>query len=75
MLHALLHGRIFDAFAYNPLGFLALPILPCLWWHWARVALRGDGGNNPPMASAAFLRLLVVLIVAFGVLRNVIALL
>lgn len=73
MLHCVLHGRFLDAFHYNPLGFFALPIIPCLIIHWGKLALNGSGFSIVyTLMSASFLRTLVVLLVTYTILRNII---
>jgi hypothetical protein len=69
-LHALLHGNLAQAAAYNVFAVLCLPCLG--FWaarrSYAAASGRPAGGRLLPPWS---IRLLLVLIVAFWVLRNV----
>ncbi len=68
-LHQILHGNLGAAFDLNPLLVMALPIVA--YEVWAR--LLGRPGWRPLSSSympAAWVRVVGVTVVAFGVLRN-----
>ena len=68
-LHALLHGQLRQAAAYNALVLLALPFL--LFWagRWSVGFLRGRPPRARPLPGWAYL-LLAGAVLAFWVLRN-----
>ncbi len=68
-LHALLHGDLMQAWAMNPLTVMLLPFLSYGLISDALVQLRGRGLPAPTL-SAMQIRALFVVIVAFGVVRN-----
>jgi hypothetical protein len=69
-VHALLHGDLCQALAYNALFILLLPLFLALavrvWW----AALRARRVTGPRMPRSA-LRALLAVVIAFGILRNV----
>ena len=67
--HQLLNGHVMAALDLNVLFVLAVPFLA--WWAVARLT-RGFGSRVLPMpaVSAQWLRVAVVVLIAFGVLRN-----
>jgi len=67
--HALLHGNLVQAWAMNPLTVMLLPFLSYGLMSEALVGLRGRGLPQPTL-SAGQIRALFVLIVVFGVVRN-----
>ncbi len=69
-IHDLLHGDVAGALARNPMTVLAVPYLLAAWVAWA---LRAAGRPVPRSTSLPpwTLWLLLGLVVAFGVLRNV----
>ena len=69
-LHDLLHGDLAGALARNPMMVLAVPYLLVAWVAWA---LRATGRPIPRSTSLPpwTLWLLLGVVVAFGVLRNV----
>ncbi|GEL93464.1 DUF2752 domain-containing protein [Cellulomonas composti] len=69
--HDLLHGDVAGAWGMNALWVVLAPVLVVLWVVWLVRALRGRPG--PALRPWAWWGLLV-LVVAFGVLRNVPAL-
>jgi hypothetical protein len=68
-LHALLHGQLRQAAAYNALTLLALPFL--LFWaaRWGLAFLRGVPLHHRPLPRWAYVAL-VGAVLAFWVLRN-----
>jgi hypothetical protein len=72
-LHALLHGNVAQAFAYNSVAFIAVPVLA-----WSLVRSLRDWQRGP-RAEPAGLRhnpavppaLVLLLLVAYWVLRNI----
>jgi len=62
--HALLHGRLADALAFNPLFVVAVP-LAAIAWFWNRCR------RQPLAARPAWAWWLVGVLAAFGVARNV----
>jgi len=69
--HDLLTGDVASAWAANPLWTLLAPALALLWVVWTARRLRG----GPPLVAPGWLPwALLVTVVAFGVLRNVPAL-
>ena len=69
-LHALLNGRIEQALAYNSLAFIILPILG--WLLFQSLRTRERRGPVEPISSSSpfWMRLFLILLLAFGVLRN-----
>jgi hypothetical protein len=67
--HQLLNGHVMAALDLNVLFVLAVPFLA--WWAVARLT-RGFGGPvwPVPRVSAQWVRVAVVVLIAFGVLRN-----
>jgi len=67
--HQLLHGQVRAAFLLNPLLVLALP---CVAYFTARPWVERWGGLKlpQPFKSLTWLWLALVVVVAFGVLRN-----
>ena len=68
-LHALLRGEFVRAWAMNPLTVMLLPFLSYGLISEALVRLRGRGLPAPTL-SAMQIRALFVVIVVFGVVRN-----
>jgi hypothetical protein len=69
-LHALLHGELAQAAAYNIFALVCLPFLGC----WAARRAYGLARRRPVrgwLLPAWSLRLLLALVVAYWVLRNV----
>ncbi len=67
-VHDLVHGQVGAALSANLLVVLSIPVLAVLWLTWTRNQLSGKvSGLRFPAWSAWVLALLVV---AFGVLRN-----
>lgn len=68
-MHDLLHGDLHGALARNPLAVLAVPYLVGAWWAWA---LRMTGRRTPRSTSLPpwTMWLILGLVVAFGVVRN-----
>lgn len=67
-MHALGHGDIGAALGLNVLAVLGFVLLGVIWLRWARREWRGVPRTT--MAPAWSIRLLVVAVVAFWVLRN-----
>jgi hypothetical protein len=69
-VHALLHGDLRQALAYNVVFVFLLPLFVALavrvWW----AALRGKPVSGPRMPPWA-IRAVLVIVLAFGILRNV----
>jgi hypothetical protein len=69
-VHALLHGNVRQALAYNVVFVLLLPLFMALavrvWW----AGLRARPVAGPRMPRWA-IRALLVVVIAFGILRNV----
>jgi len=68
-LHALLRGDLMRAWAMNPLTVMLLPFLSYGLISEALVRMRGRGLPQPAF-SAGQIRALFVVIVVFGVVRN-----
>lgn len=67
-LHALVHGRVIDALVFNPLTVAAIPVV-------GLAMADASGATREAMTyriKAWHLRLLVVAMIGFGILRNVI---
>jgi len=69
-IHAILHGDLTEAVVRSPLTVIAIPYLLLAWVTWG---LRSLGRRVPRSTSlpAWVLWALLVLVVGFGVLRNV----
>ncbi|GEA82914.1 hypothetical protein GCM10009774_27010 [Cellulomonas gelida] len=65
--HDLAHGDLAAAWSMNPLWVSMVPVLVGLWFWWVVRVSRGRGAPVLPSWSAW---LLLVLLVGFGVLRN-----
>ena len=68
-LHALLHGQVRQAAAYNALALLALPLLVFWAARWGLAFLRGVPPRARPLPRWAYV-VLVGALLAFSVLRN-----
>ncbi len=68
-LHALLHGNLMQAWAMNPLTVMLLPFLSYGLISEGLVRVRGRGLPQPSL-SAVQIRALFLVIVIFGVVRN-----
>lgn len=68
-LHALLHGKFMQAWAMNPLTVMLLPFLSYGLASEAFRQIRGTGLPAPAL-SAGQIRTLFVVIVVFGIVRN-----
>lgn len=68
-LHALLNGHPLDSLAYNALCPIVLPLLAWAFVHSIRVS-RGLASSEPSRRSRIGFRLLVVIFLAYGILRN-----
>jgi hypothetical protein len=69
--HDLAHGDLVGAWSMNPLWVLAVPVVLALWGRWVGRAARGRPVGTAPVWGAW---VLLVLVVGFGVLRNIPAL-
>ncbi|GEK21139.1 DUF2752 domain-containing protein [Cellulomonas xylanilytica] len=69
--HDLATGDLAGAWSMNPLWVLAVPVVVVLWGRWVARAARGRRAAIAPTWAAW---LLLVVVVGFGVLRNVPAL-
>lgn len=69
-LHQLLHGNFHAAVRLNP---LFVTLLPLLIWYGARTLLRKSSGLELPIVCSgrAWVWVLVIVIVTFGIYRNV----
>ncbi len=65
--HALVHADPGAALHHNALFVAALPVLALLWWRWFRAPVPRPAAR--PLPRPVFWAV-VVLVVAFGVLRN-----
>jgi hypothetical protein len=68
-LHALLHGQVRQAAAYNALALLALPLLVFWAARWGLAFLRGVPPRARPLPRWAYV-VLIGAVLAFCVLRN-----
>ena len=71
--HALLNGHILQALAYNALAFLLVPVLGLSLLHALVARWRYTPGQRIGRTSRATIhgmRLLLILMIAYGVLRN-----
>lgn len=67
----LAHGRLAEAWSHNPLWVVAVPVLVLLWGRWVARSRRGMPlGRLRPVVPVV----LFVVLVLFGVLRNLPAL-
>jgi len=69
--HDLAHGDLAGAWSMNPLWVLVIPVVVALWGRWLVRSARGRRATPAPTWAAW---LLLVVLVGFGVLRNVPAL-
>ncbi len=67
-VHALAHGHLVTAAGFNALSLATLAILALMWLRWARRSWKGTGRTRP--APAAWLWAFLVVVVAFGLVRN-----
>ena len=67
-VHALAHGDLGTALGLNVLTVLAIGPLVVMWVQWLRRA--STGATRTTVAPASWLWVLAVVVVAFGVLRN-----
>ncbi len=68
-VHDLLHADVAGAVARNPLAVLAVPMLILAWVTWGR-RLAGRPAPHPSNLPPSAVWLLLVVVLAFGVLRN-----
>jgi hypothetical protein len=68
-VHALVHGRLQEAFSLNVLTVVMLPFLAFFWFRWAR-ARALDRPARTKAAHPALIWLLFAVIVIFWVVRN-----
>ena len=68
-LHAILNGRLLDALAYNAVFPLVMPVVAWANGHSLRVS-RGTAAAGHERTRRYGFRVLVVVVVAYGVLRN-----
>ena len=66
--HALVHGDLGAAFQLNPLLVLATPAIVVAWALWLRREVRDRARER--VLPAAWIWALLVVVLAFGVLRN-----
>jgi len=69
-IHALLHGNTTEAWAMNPLTVVLLPFIAYGLLSELLARLRGSGLPQP-MLPASMIHALFVVVVGFGVARNV----
>ena len=67
-VHALTHGDVRLAVGFNVLTVLAVVALPVIWAQWARRSW--TGAPRTAAAPAAYVWALLVVVLLFGVLRN-----
>ena len=67
--HALAHGDLLQALAYNALFFFML--IPLGWLGWQQVRAWRNQAVQPRPMPAWVIRILVWIVVVFGILRNV----
>lgn len=68
-LHSLLHGDILQALDYNAMLPLILAFFGYLWLSMALYAIRGRG-LTPGNVSVVMIWIMLVLLLVFGILRN-----
>jgi len=67
-VHALMHGNVTGALHYNAFLFVLVPVLLWAWFAW----FRADRDGKPlPSPNLKVLGALLVVMLLFGVLRNV----
>lgn len=69
MVHALAHGHVARAFGLNPLAFVTLPFLVCLYAWWTVCAARARPMQAKILHPAVIIAFAVVSVV-YWVLRN-----
>jgi Protein of unknown function (DUF2752) len=69
-LHAIMHGRVGDAFRMNPLLVVSMPLV-ALDLAWKSLTFRSDGSLR--MTKPVYVRMWIILtvLIVFTVLRNV----
>jgi hypothetical protein len=67
-VHALAHGDLFAAVSFNALMVAAVPVLAWLWLRWVHRCR--TGAPRPRPVPAAVLWSFAVVVVVFGVARN-----
>jgi hypothetical protein len=67
-LHALTQGDLAAAAGLNVLALASLPLLAVIWLRWTRRSWTGAQRAHPP--PAAWLWMLAVVVVVFGLVRN-----
>lgn len=69
-LHALLHGDLLQALAFNPVFVILMPIIGVAFaWHGLE-KWRGRPPRTRPLLPGGVILALAALLVAFGLLRN-----
>ncbi len=67
--HALLHGDLAQAAAYNPIAIVLVPLL-AVWLYWAAYnVLRGRPAPNPKL-PARLMQVSLLVLFAFALARN-----
>jgi hypothetical protein len=69
-MNDLTRGDLRSALATNLLVVLAVPAVASAWVIWVRRRVAGHGREEPPLPSAPLTWAGLVLVIAFGVLRN-----
>jgi hypothetical protein len=67
-MHALSHGHVDTAAGFNVLALASLPVLAVIWFRWVRRSWNGTDRSRP--APAAWLWAFLVVVVVFGLARN-----
>jgi hypothetical protein len=67
-LHQLLNGHLVTALSLNAPFVVAVPFV--VWWFVARVAGRFDHTIRAPSLTPSVVRVLIVVLLVFGVVRN-----